>query len=170
MKRIFIWMLSSAIAIVALVGIISIARQSDGSEVVAENKSPSVAQVTPTATAEVLKRVVNGKTIKLDSKYNGITSIEICNGHTGEITVVSDKDDINKITTTLSGTMYQVQGEPNDGWLYCFSFYKGQDMVLDITTEAGAFYVSPIGGVDVLYDSDVFDTELFCELAKSLCG
>ena len=160
-KKLVCILLGCTVALLLISGTVFIATNHDSSDVAVENHGAE-----PTIDPE-LEKVTNGKTIKLDDYYNGITSITVVSGNTGESKILDDKETINKIISLLHGEMYEVETENYEGWSYRLAFNKSDEEVFGIVPNGHSIEVQ-LTDDNVCFASSNFDYKAYNKLIKEI--
>lgn len=77
-----------------------------------------------------------------ENDINKITEIQITNGNTGNVEIITDKNQIKKISQFLSTTKLQKNSKNSSGWLYSLVFYSNDTNLIEIVDMGSRYSIN----------------------------
>ena len=77
-----------------------------------------------------------------ENDTNKITEIQITNGNTGNVEIITDKNQIKKISQFLSTTKLQKNSKNSSGWLYSLVFYSNDTNLIEIVDMGSRYSIN----------------------------
>ncbi|MDO5520080.1 MAG: hypothetical protein Q4G58_06270 [bacterium] len=77
-----------------------------------------------------------------ENDANKITEIQITNGNTGNVEIITDKNQIEKLSQFLSTIKLQKNSKESSGWLYALEFYSNDTKLIEIVDMGSRYSIN----------------------------